>query len=403
MKTRILIALTSAGLVALIHATAPPAAEAIPAFARQYGVSCTLCHAPAPRLTPLGEQFAANGFRFAVEEPPVDSVDTGDPLLQLMNGIPLAIRLDGYVQARSRGPGPAVDLQTPWSIKLLSGGRISERASYYLYFFMSERGEVAGLEDAYVQFSDVLGSGVDLLVGQFQVSDPLFKRELRLEYEDYQAYRVRVGTARADLTYDRGLMAAYSPWAGADMSVQVVNGRGLAEAGDGRTYDSDDGKSVAGRLSQELGPVRVGGFGYYGVESAGGVDNRIRIFGPDLTITVAPTVEVNGQYLRRMDGRPFFTDDAVADTDVDMGFVELIWLPGGVAGRWSFTALYNHVAASAPVFTLRQGETGLLENYRAGALGGNYLLARNLRLTGELQYDLDREGFRFVTGFTSAF
>src|SRR3546814_13507529 len=56
-----------------------------------------------------------------------------------------------------------------------------------------ERGEVAGLEDAYLQFNDVLGSGVDVIAGQFQVSDPLFKRELRLEYEDYMPYRVRVG------------------------------------------------------------------------------------------------------------------------------------------------------------------------------------------------------------------
>jgi len=78
---------------------------------------------------------------------------------------------------------------------------------------------------AYVQFSDLAGSGIDLLVGQFQVSDPLFKRELRLEYEDYQPYRVRVGETRADLTYDRGLMAAWSPWDGGDVSLQLVSGR----------------------------------------------------------------------------------------------------------------------------------------------------------------------------------
>jgi hypothetical protein len=404
MPQRLVMGLASAGAVGMLLTIAPPrAAEAIPAFARQYEVSCTICHAPAPRLTPIGEQFAANGFRFAVEEEPVDSVDTGDPLLQLMGDIPLAIRLDAYVQGRSGERGPATDLQTPWSIKLLSGGRISEKVSYYLYFFMSERGEVAGLEDAYVQFSDLWGTGVDLLVGQFQVSDPLFKRELRLEYEDYQAYRVRVGAARADLTYDRGLMAAYSPRDGTDVSFQVVNGRGLAEAGDTRTYDSDDGKSMAARLSQELGPVRVGGFGYYGVESAGDVDNRIRIFGPDLTVALGPTVELNAQYLRRMDDRPFFSEAGLTDTDVDMGFAELIWGPGGTTGRWSFTALYNHIAADAPLFTVRQGEPGLLDSYRTGALGGNYLLARNLRLTSELQYDLDREDLRFVAGFMSAF
>jgi hypothetical protein len=123
-----------------------------------------------------------------------------------MRDIPLAIRLDIYEQLLTSAEGgqASTDLQTPWLVKVLSGGQIAPWISYYLYFFMSERGEVSGLEDAYVQFTDLGGSGVNLLAGQFHVSDPLFKRELRLEYEDYLAYRVRVGEARADLTYDRG-------------------------------------------------------------------------------------------------------------------------------------------------------------------------------------------------------
>jgi hypothetical protein len=394
----------AAGVVAvLLVATPPRDAEAIPAFARQYNVTCSLCHAPAPRLTAFGEQFAANGFRMAVEEEPRDSVDTGDPLLQLMADLPLAVRLDAYVQARSGDVGPAIDLQTPWAIKLLSGGRIAEKVSYYLYFFMSERGEVAGLEDAYVQFTDVAGSGVALLVGQFQVSDPLFKRELRLEFEDYQAYRVRVGDTRADLTYDRGLLAAYSPWEGADASLQLVNGRGLSEASEVRSYDVDDGKSVAGRFSQDFGPVRIGGFGYYGVESSDGVDNAITMFGPDLTVPLGSTLELNAQYLRRNDERPFFSTDGLTDTDIDMGFAELLWAPEGDAGRWFITALYNHIDADAPLFTIRQGESGLLDSYRSWAVGGNYLMARNVRFTGEVQFDLDRDTFRLVAGFMTAF
>ena len=42
-------------------------AEAIPAFARKYQFSCSTCHAPAPRLKPFGEAFAARGFR--LEDP----------------------------------------------------------------------------------------------------------------------------------------------------------------------------------------------------------------------------------------------------------------------------------------------------------------------------------------------
>ncbi|MEJ2502911.1 MAG: hypothetical protein P8177_06280 [Gemmatimonadota bacterium] len=403
-KQKLALAVVVAGVDAILKvAGSPRTADAIPAFARTYNVSCSLCHAPAPRLTAFGEQFAANGFRMAVEEEPVDSVATGDPLLQLMDDLPLAVRLDAYVQGRTGDFGAAMDFQTPWAIKLLSGGRIADKVSYYMYFFMSERGEVAGLEDAYVQFTDLGGSGVDLLVGQFQVSDPLFKRELRLEYEDYQAYRVRVGDARADLTYDRGLLAAYSPWEGGDASLQLVNGQGISEAGEARTYDIDDSKSVAGRLSQDFGGFRLGGFGYYGVETVDGVDNGITMFGPDLTVPLGPTLELNAQYLRRKDERPFFTTEALTDTDVDMGFAELLWAPDGFTGRWVFTALYNHVEADAPVFTVRQGESGLLESYRAGALGGNFLMARNVRLTGEVQYDLDREDFRFVAGFRTEF
>ena len=401
---KLILGFGAAALVgAFLLAIPPKEAEAIPAFARSYGVSCSLCHAPAPRLTAFGERFAANGFRFALEEPPRDSVDTGDPLLELMRDLPLAVRLDAYVQANSATRGPDTDFQTPWGIKLLSGGRVAEKVSYYLYFFMSERGEVAGLEDAYVQFSDVAGTGINLLVGQFQVSDPLFKRELRLEYEDYQAYRVRVGDARADLTYDRGITAAFSPWSGADASVQLVNGRGISAATEEKVYDSDDGKSVAGRLSQDLGPVRLGGFGYYGVETARGVDNAITMFGPDLTVDLGAGLELNAQYLRRSDDRPYFDAPAATDTEVDMGFAELIWAPQGDPGRWFFTALYNHIEADAPIFTIRQGEPGPLARYRAAAFGGNYLMARNLRMTGELQYDLDLEDVRLVAGFMAAF
>jgi len=399
-----LIAVSSALFVVLLLVALPPRdAEAIPAFARKYNVSCSLCHSPVPVLTDFGAQFAGNGFQFQKGAEPVDSVDTGDDLLVLMKDLPLAVRFDGYVRANAESTLPGTDLETPWGIKLLSGGQIARNVSYYMYFFMAERGEVAGLEDAYVQFSDIGGSGIDLLAGQFQVSDPLFKRELRLEFEDYQAYRVRVGEVRADLTYDRGLMAALSPWEGGDLSVQVVNGRGISAASDEKVYDGDDGKNVAARLSQDLGPVRVGGFGYFGTESTSGITSDIRVFGPDLTVALGPTFELNGQYLRRTDQTPFFATGGPTDTEVDMGFAELVWSPQGGTGQWFFTGLYNFVQSDSPVFTVRQGEAGFLDSYQSVALGGNYMAARNLRLTGEVQYDLDLESYRFILGFMTAF
>jgi hypothetical protein len=44
-------------------------AWAIPAFARKYKTSCVTCHTIFPKLTPFGEQFRRNGYRF----PGIDS------------------------------------------------------------------------------------------------------------------------------------------------------------------------------------------------------------------------------------------------------------------------------------------------------------------------------------------
>src|SRR5438105_15531655 len=55
-------------IAATIIVAASPA-RAVPAFARKYGTSCTTCHTIFPKLTPFGEAFRRNGYRF----PGVDS------------------------------------------------------------------------------------------------------------------------------------------------------------------------------------------------------------------------------------------------------------------------------------------------------------------------------------------
>jgi hypothetical protein len=394
-------------------------ADAIPAFARKYRTTCATCHSPFPRLNAFGERFAANGFQMEGEQPR-DTINTGDPLLRLQQTLPLAVRIDAYMAAyaRARGGQVAADQQTPWVVKLLSGGQVADKISYYMYFLLSERGEVAGLEDAYVQFTDIGGSGVSVVAGQFQVSDPMFKRELRLEYEDYQAYRVRVGDIRADLTYDRGLMALWSPRDGTDLTFEVVNGQGLTEADSDRDYDRDDFKNVALRLSQDIGPIRLGAFGYYGREQAGGVKSYVRVFGPDGTIPLGTKGELNFQLLRRWDDDPFLGScspitpcpngaTAPFSTVSDAVMAEVLLWPKGQGGRWWVTGLWNYVDADEPVLSLRLGEQdeapGFLSRYHTGGVGLNYVLRRNVRLIGEATRDFERDQSRFIAGFSLAF
>jgi hypothetical protein len=384
-------------LLVLLTIPSTPA-DAIPAFARRYRVSCMLCHNPVPVLNDFGDRFAANGFRLATGEVPADTLVTGDPLLTLVQDLGLAFRLDAYVREYTDG-NAVTDFETPYSLKLLSSAPISKTISYYFYAFLFERGEVGGVEDAFITFNDIGGKPADLSVGQFQVSDPLFKRELRLEYEDYVVYRARMGDSPVDLTYDRGLLAAVDVL-GFGVTGQALNGNGRGPAGENRRFDSDFGKNFALHVTRDLAAgVRVGAFGYYGRTTSESVRNETTMLGVDATFSRGP-LEVNLQYLHRNDDRPTF-GTVREPTDLDGGFAELLVRPQG--SRWNGFALYNLVNATDPLLSLRLGEAEPLDRYETVTGGVGYLLRRNFRVTGEATHDLEQGGVRWTLGFVSAF
>lgn len=107
--------------------------------------------------------------------------------------------------------------------------------------------------------------------------------------------------------------------------------------------------------------------------------------------------------LRRRDDNPFFEPAPAEDVIVDAGFAELIWAPAGPAGRWTFTGLYNRIQSDQPAFSLRAGETTLLDRYEMAAIGANYLLRRNVRMTGEAAWNFEREQARLTVGAMTAF
>ncbi len=388
--------LTTALAVFVAVLIVPGDAGAIPAFARKYRMSCTTCHAPAPRLKAFGEEFAGNAFQLEEDqEPPRFFYDTGDEQLTLMRDLPIAVRFDAYVTYDRDDQADVTDLKTPYGMKLLSGGNISKRIGYYFYFYMSERGEVAGIEDAYIHFNDFFDLELDLMVGQFQVSDPLFKRELRLTYEDYEIYKTRVGDTPTNLTYDRGFIVTYGSPVGLDATFLLVNGNGKGEAHNGY-FDDDDWKNGMFRLSQSIGPVRVGGFAYLcnsiKAIDQNSVENQHYYWGIDGTIDVQDKLQINMQYLERHDDDPFFLRVDPYEVAMKGGFVEVVWSVGGEMGKTFVTFLYNYIDSD-------------LNNldYSAGTLSLSYLLRRNVRLVAEGTYHEDTEAARLVAGVVSAF
>lgn len=369
-------------------------ALAIPAFARKYSLSCKVCHAPFPKLKPYGDEFAGNGFVIKDKETPRYNIDTGDRLLSLLREVPIAIRFDGFLSFNNAA-SEGLDFSTPFVIKLLSGGELTRNISYYFYFFFSERGEVAGLEDAFIMLNNLFKTDLDVYIGQFQVSDPLFKREVRLTYEDYRIYKVRVGQARANLTYDRGIMLTYGLPTGTDLTFEVVNGLGLLPGDEAGSFDTDKYKNFMLRVSQDLvDNIRIGAFGYSGREKQGETVNSLWMLGGDLTLS-SPKLELNLQYVERRDNNPYFYLLAPEKISTRGGFAELIYLPRADDSRWYTAAIFNWVDSEQP---------GL--KYTSAALHYGYLLRRNVRLTAEGTYvfksDLPRH-FRLGLGLITAY
>lgn len=373
-------------------------ALAIPAFARRYKFSCSTCHDPFPRLKDYGDEFAGNGFIEPNEERERDYISAGDDKLWLNRDFPIGVRFDAFALLETKG-AVEKDLQTPYGLKLLSGGTLYKKIGYYFYFYIYERGEVAGLEDAYIHFDNVFNSDFDIMVGQFQTCDPLMKRELRLSYEDYQIYKTRIGDSGTNLAYDRGVILAYGiAKTGTDIVAMITNGNGIPEVGSNHRFDSDSYKNVGFRIAQGVGEnIGIGGFYYRGEEAKLNgatviidTSNVVQYFGPDVVLNLGK-LTFTGQYLIRMDSNPTFS--ANPDETKTAGIcAELVFAPRLDQSNFYWTLLYNNIESDITT-----------HNYHTVTLSGTYLMARNLRLIAEYIHDLEAENNLFILGLVSGF
>lgn len=368
---------------------------AIPAFARKYNMTCKTCHSPFPKLKPYGDEFAGNGFVLKDQDAPRYYVETGDPELSLIRDLPLALRLEGYVTYNQSNTEKS-DFTTPILFKLLTGGAITKDVAYYVYYIL-ENGEAGKIEDAWLMFNNLFGSELDVTIGQFQVCDPIFKRELRLTRDDYFIYKVRPGASHVDLTYDRGIMLAYGFESGTDITLQIVNGSGIGEGFLDGNFDNDKYKNFMGRISQDVGEhLRLGAMGYWGKEKAfeqpevDETTNELWLLGGDATVSFDP-LEFNFQYVERNDGNPYFSPITI-DLKTRGAFAELVYRPDGDDSKWYAVGLFNWIESD---------QTDLNYKTLSGHLG--YVLRRNIRLVGELSYDFKQEYAKIGVGFVTAF
>ncbi len=359
-------------------------AEAIPVFARRYEISCAVCHTGFPQLNGFGASFARNGYQFPEEDLSDRLVDTGDEKLMLLKNIPLAVRADSFFRVRNDTRVNS-DFETPFGIKLLSSAPLKKDISYYFYFFIDERGDVAGIEDAFIYFNNGYKDvDLDLRVGQFQASDILFPREQRLTFQDFTYYVTAVSDSNFKLTYDRIVELSYNfdltEEIGMGVTVAVANGNGIGQADSDRNFDSDDFKNFFGKISFETGGNSFGIYGYSGREqNTSRVRNEFFRVGPDFNFSLFDGFNLWGNFLYGEDSNPRFSLSAGERLESWGGFAGATWL---FKEDWILSFLYNRV-----------------EVYGKGELDANtmtanltYYLMRNFKLMAEVTADLETTG-----------
>lgn len=338
----------------------PSNGNAMPAFARKYDMSCSTCHAAFPRLNEFGEQFAADNIRMPNWQN--KTLQTGDDMMVLPEEVPLAFRLQAYMQARESEAvdvttGDTVtansDFQAPFLLKMLSSAPLSEHISYYFYAIFAEKGDngTVIVEDAWISHDDIFDTGIDMMLGQFQVSDLMFPREIRMTFQDFMVYRM------AGLTYDRGVLFGKAV-AGMDLSLGFVNGNGIE---DNKTinspgykrpdhlFDNNNNKAVFGRLGFSLADTSIGLFAYTGSQK-NATGNAGQDAGTRDTDKIAYGLDLSGKFGDRSYWFAQFIQNNWDDF-INAG-TEYRWFGGFIgvdyihSDRWAYSFLYNYTDAN---------------------------------------------------------
>ncbi|OJW84210.1 hypothetical protein [Thiobacillus sp. 65-1402] len=386
----------------------------MPEFARRYSLSCAACHSAFPRLNKFGEYFVANNMRLPNWKDSAAKID--DDFLALPAYPPFAVRGQAYVQARdgkSIDPltgatdSATTDFQSPYLVKLLSSAPLSENITYYFYTILAEKGanSTALVEDAWFRHADIFGTGIGMQLGQFQLSDLMFPREIRLPFQDFMVYRM------AGITYDRGVLfdRDIGPF---ELAFGLVNGNGINDnlninspgyRRPDKMFDNDNSKTAFGRIGTGFGPVAVGLFGLSGKQRSvavgnAGLDTGIRntdkrALGLDLSGDFGGNTYWYVQYLwNAWDG--FLDADPSRDYRWQGGFAGIDYIP---SERWAFSLLYNHADAGdlANTDTIYEGI-----DMNSLSLTASYYFMRNIKGVAEINFDFLGEKAKTGTYWT---
>jgi hypothetical protein len=115
-------------------------AEATPAWARKYSVSCTFCHSAWPTLNELGREFKLNGYRTPDElTQPDDYNDMIDGFLSLDRSFPFGVRF--VMRPFDKKRDQRAKIRSFHEIELMAAGRVGRNMSAWVEMEAEDEGD----------------------------------------------------------------------------------------------------------------------------------------------------------------------------------------------------------------------------------------------------------------------
>jgi hypothetical protein len=247
----------------------PAHSFAIPAFARNYGFNCMMCHTAYARLNDYGQRFRDNGYQIPGQE--------GKEKTVFDSNIPVSMRLSFGNTTYSNKNGTANSFNL-YGFDLLAAGVLHKNISFLLiytpridfpssdYLGDNNPSQQGSLESVSLIFSNIIRDALNIRIGRFEPAYHVFssKRSYYL-FQPYEVYTLT--TPNNNYSFDEnqiGIEATGHFRFGFKYAAGVINGNG-------GNADNNNNKDIYLNVTQTIGKgdgqttgQRIGLFGYYG-------------------------------------------------------------------------------------------------------------------------------------------
>lgn len=136
-------------------------AQAVPAFARQSGMTCAACHTVFPELTPFGRQFKAGGYTLTTTKQLTEGgVDGARVSLELPSTMPVGVMVTtGFThtalaqQVGGTSTAQNDDLSLPQQFSVFFAGKVAPKLGAFIQLTYSGPAGTLGFDNTDIRFA----------------------------------------------------------------------------------------------------------------------------------------------------------------------------------------------------------------------------------------------------------